>query len=99
MYQLQETMRENNSMDKIAVSTMISSAISPKFKLTPDYPVIKCAACKLSCVIIFFNVIKQAIVLEKQAIMSWDKYEVRYFISEDQFIDKTSGHFSKWIRM
>ena len=37
------------------------------------------------------GIIKQAVISEKEAILSWDKYEVGYFVPEDQFIVKNTG--------
>ena len=43
------------------------------------------------------GVIKKYVINEKEEIMSWDKYEVGYFVSEDQCIVKTPIFF-KYIR-
>ena len=67
---------------------VILPVISLKFKSTPKYMVSKCAACQLACAMkLNTGVIKRAVVPEHESILSWDKYEVGFF-SSDQLIVK-----------
>ena len=68
---------------------MIPPVIMPKLKSNPNISITKCSFCQLDCTIKHNPVsIKKAAVHEKQAIIPWDKYEVGYFVSEDQFVVK-----------
>ena len=87
-------MMENKSTENIEVSIVILTFIFLKFKSTPNCPVPKCAAYQLACTMKHNpGVIKQAVIQKKKVIMSWDKDEVGYFVSEDQFIVKTPDCF------
>ena len=55
---------------------VIPPDISPKFKSTPNYPVLNCAACQIAFTMKYnTGVIKQAAITEKEAIMSWNTHE------------------------
>ena len=95
MYRIQEIMRESKPIDNLGVIMVITIVISHNFKSTLNPIVPKLSACQLDHTMKHnTGVINQAVITEKEAIMSWNKYELGDFISADQFIVKTLYHFT-----
>ena len=85
---IQEKTHETNTKDEDGGLSLSSL----KFAWTPNYQVSKCSACQLvSANKQNLGIVKQHDVPEKDAVLSWHKYEVGRFISLDQFVVNTSG--------
>ena len=87
-------MRENTSKVNIGVITVIPPVISPKFISTPNFPVLNCASCQISCAIKYNpSVIKKSDVPQEESILSWNKYGVGVFPEDNVFV-KNTGHLT-----
>lgn len=92
MLRIQEMMGEQKSKEPSIETLLIPPIIKPKFASTPNCVVSLCALYKLARTSKKSpGVIKHKLFVEKEDILSCNKYEYGYFFSTDQLVVGTPG--------
>jgi hypothetical protein len=92
MFRIQELMRPQKMEEPSGKETVLPAVIKPKFASTPNCVVPACASCQLARAKKRSpGVVKQKPVLDKEGILSHDKYLPGDFVSTDQFVVGTPG--------
>ena len=92
MYRIQEMMRETRAKDKNGKDFIMPPVIKPQYASTSCCPVPKCMSCQLARAKQRNpGVVTKKANSDREAVLSWDRYEAGDFVSMDQFVVTVPG--------
>ena len=92
MQRVQELMKGHSSKDSAGKTSWMPPVIHPKVPSAASCPLPKCQTCELSRAKKRNpKVVRQQAIKEREAVLSWEKYQPGDFVSMDHFVVNTPG--------